>query len=68
MSMWHDHLQLDLWPKCIVRYDKEIRCAHMWLKVVHWTWIKKCPLDDVYVTKNNDLKFIIESWQLLNLD
>jgi hypothetical protein len=27
---------------------------------------KKCPLDDVYVTKNNDLNFIIvQSKQLL---
>jgi hypothetical protein len=33
----------------------------MWQKVIHWTWIKKCPLDDVYVTKNNDFKFRIES-------
>ncbi len=45
--MWHDHLQLDLQLKCVITYDKELKCIHV-AKKIPLDLDNDYPLDDMY--------------------
>jgi len=55
MPMWHDNLQLNLRLKWVVTYDKELGRIHMG-KHCALDLDKDCPLDDVHIAINNNLK------------